>query len=147
MARDETTKKPIGSGALWLAVLALLILVAAYWLMKTGKVATSNQTAGSGKPKQEVTQLTPIKNPKPSPVSKVAFANGAFSPANLSIPTGTTVTFTSSDATKFHLVSSLPGFNSVQDVTDYAFTFSQPGEYDYHNADNPPQAGQITVNK
>jgi plastocyanin len=141
-AKEVPQEKPMGQIALWLAALAILILAGAYWVVKSDKITTSNQPQA---PKQEVTKLTPIKNPKPSPVVTVTYTDGVFAPANLTTKIDTTVLFKSSDATQFHLTSSEPGFDSGADTGQYAFTFSKAGTYSYHNADNPPQAGQITV--
>jgi len=80
----------------------------------------------------------------------IAIKNFAFSPATLTIKTGTTVTWTNQDGAP-HQISSDPGapvaFNSesLANGASYQFTFTQAGTYDYHCTIHPAMKGTIIV--
>jgi amicyanin len=80
----------------------------------------------------------------------IAIKNFAFSPATLTIKTGTTVTWTNQDGAP-HQIASDPGapvaFNSesLANGASYQFTFTQAGTYDYHCTIHPAMKGTIIV--
>jgi plastocyanin len=80
----------------------------------------------------------------------IAIKNFAFSPATLTIKTGTTVTWTNQDGAP-HQIASDPGapvaFKSESLVTgaSYQFTFTQAGIYSYHCTIHPSMKGTIIV--
>ena len=82
--------------------------------------------------------------------NQIAIKNFAFSPAALTIKTGTTVTWTNQDGAP-HQISSDPGapvaFNSesLANGASYQFTFTQAGTYDYHCTIHPAMKGTIIV--
>jgi plastocyanin len=96
-------------------------------------------------------QTTTPATPAPSGGSnEIAIKNFAFSPAILTIKTGTMVTWTNQDGAVHQIVSD-PGtpaaFNSVSlaNGVSYQFTFTQPGTYTYHCTVHPSMKGTIIV--
>jgi amicyanin len=83
------------------------------------------------------------------PPSQVQIANFSFSPATLSVPAGTTVTWTNRDDIPHTVVSTADPqlFKSkVLDTDDrFSFTFSKPGTYSYFCSIHPKMTGKIVV--
>lgn len=82
--------------------------------------------------------------------NSIAIKNFAFSPAILTIKTGTTVTWMNQDGA-VHQIASDPGtpvaFNSglLDTGKSYPFTFTQPGTYTYFCTVHPSMKGTIIV--
>ncbi len=81
-------------------------------------------------------------------VTQVRLENIAFSPANIVVDAGTTVTWTNYDSAS-HTVTSDEGdeFGSPAFGRDGTFshTFDVPGEYYYHCEPHPNMRGLVTV--
>lgn len=77
----------------------------------------------------------------------VAIKNLAFSPANLTIAKGDTVTWTNDDSVA-HTIASKDGTlnsKSLSKGDTYSYTFDKPGVYDYFCSIHPNMTGKITV--
>jgi len=82
-------------------------------------------------------------------------SSGVFSPTNLSINLGDTVSFQNDGKWPIRIVSessnaylNLEGFDSMEDVmpkNSFVFTFTQKGVFEYHNEYIPDQKGTIMV--
>ena len=71
----------------------------------------------------------------------------AFQPATLTVPPGTTVTWTNQDNAP-HTVTSVDGkfdSGSLSKGQEFSFNFTEPGVYDYHCKIHPSMRGQIEV--
>ena len=84
-----------------------------------------------------------------TPVSSnaVSMVNMSFSPANLSITAGTTVTWTNNDAMT-HTVTSDGGIFDSGNITSgktYSQVFTKAGSYPYHCTIHAGMTGTITV--
>ena len=81
--------------------------------------------------------------------SSVMIMNYAYSPATLTVPVGTTVTWTNDDQAP-HTVTSSSGpakLDSPQlaQGDTWSFTFTKPGTYAYYCAVHPDMKGTVTV--
>ena len=80
--------------------------------------------------------------------SMVKIDNFSFGPATITIPAGTTVTWTNNDDVP-HVVSSDDNkmFKSKALDTDdhFSFTFTKPGTYNYYCAIHPKMTAKIVV--
>ncbi len=80
----------------------------------------------------------------------VVIDNYAFAPTTITVPVGTTVTWTNNDS-DIHSVAADDGdpvmFKSAGLDTDdkYTFTFTKPGTYAYHCTLHPHMTGKIVV--
>ncbi len=85
----------------------------------------------------------------PAPVSayKVTIDNFTFSPAEISVPAGATVTFVNADDIPHTVAAVNKAFRSRAMDTDesYSFTFATPGIYDYFCALHPHMQGKVIV--
>jgi len=89
--------------------------------------------------------ISPLGQPQ-APVS-VSIQNFAFSPATITVPVGTTVTWTNKDSVA-HTVTSRNGtFDSgtLHQGDTFQFTFNSPGTYDYYCTIHPSMTGRVIV--
>jgi plastocyanin len=108
--------------------------------------------------------VTPTPNPVPSdapspaptsgPVTVTIMSSG-YSPNNITVKSGTTVTFVNND-TKGHWPASnphpthtdLPGFDAHKSIppgSSYSFVFTKVGTWGFHDHLFPTQGGKIIV--
>jgi len=80
-------------------------------------------------------------------VYAVKIDNFSFSPATLTVPAGTTVTWTNHDDMAHNVVSSEHKFKSKVLDTDESFstTLTEPGTYQYFCGLHPKMVGKIVV--
>ena len=87
-------------------------------------------------------------NDQPSAASaEVKIDNFSFGPQTLTIPAGTTVTWTNRDDIPHTIVSTDGVFKSKVRDTDeqFSYTFIQPGTYPYYCSVHPKMTGTIVV--
>jgi plastocyanin len=96
------------------------------------------------------TRLIPAESPgdKPAGSAAVKIDNFSFGPATITIPAGSTVTWTNNDDVP-HVVTSDDNkmFKSKALDTDdrFSFTFTKPGTYSYYCAIHPRMTAKIVV--
>lgn len=81
-------------------------------------------------------------------VTTVTYSGKSFSPAEITISAGTTISFVNSSATAVQVASDDAGFNSGKSLSkgeSYSFTFNTKGNFTYSNKLNTAQSGKITV--
>ena len=78
---------------------------------------------------------------------EVAIDNFAFGPTEVTVPAGTTVTWTNHDDIPHTVVSTDKVFKSKVLDTDekFSFTFSTPGTYPYFCSIHPKMTGKVVV--
>jgi plastocyanin len=85
---------------------------------------------------------------KPASSATVKIDNFSFGPATVTVPAGTTVTWTNNDDVP-HVVTSDDNkmFKSKALDTDdrFSFTFTKPGTYNYYCAIHPKMTAKIVV--
>lgn len=79
--------------------------------------------------------------------STVAVQDFAFTPADLTVAPGTTVTWTFEDSAVHDVVANDSSFSSPQlrDGETYQFTFTEPGSVEYICSIHPYMKGAVTV--
>jgi plastocyanin len=85
---------------------------------------------------------------KPASSATIKIDNFSFGPATITIPAGSTVTWTNNDDVP-HVVTSDDGkmFKSKALDTDdrFSFTFTKPGTYNYYCSIHPKMTAKIVV--
>lgn len=104
-------------------------------------VAGFNHAAGSWRG----TNAAPLSQSEMK--QEVKIDNFSFSPANLEIKAGTTVTWTNADDIPHTVVSNEKIFKSKVLDTDqkFSFTFDKPGTYPYFCSLHPKMTGKVVV--
>jgi plastocyanin len=87
---------------------------------------------------------------KPVATDAVAIKDFAFSPANITVKAGSTVTWTNQDSTTHTVTadtssSDAPDSGNIAPGKSYSFTFQKAGTYMYHCALHPNMVGMVTV--
>jgi len=79
--------------------------------------------------------------------TEVKIDNFSFGPGTLTVPVGTTVTWTNRDDIPHTIVSTEGVFKSKVLDTDekFSFTFSKPGSYPYFCSIHPKMTGRVVV--
>jgi plastocyanin len=86
--------------------------------------------------------------------STVAIQNFAFIPQSITVPRGTTVTWTNQDAVDHQIINDAQGsaaqgslFTSgaLAKGASYSFKFDNPGSYPYHCSIHPSMTGTVIV--
>jgi len=77
----------------------------------------------------------------------VKIDNFVFGPQTITVPAGTTVTWTNSDDIPHTAVSTDGVFKSKVMDTDekFSYTFTKPGTYSYYCSVHPKMTGQVVV--
>jgi len=85
--------------------------------------------------------------PSPPASAQVKIDNFSFGPQTLTIPVGTTVTWTNRDDIPHTIVSTDGVFKSKVRDTDetFSFTFTKAGTYTYFCSVHPKMTGKIVV--
>ena len=83
----------------------------------------------------------------PAPSVEVKIDNFSFGPATVTVPAGTTVTWTNRDDIPHTVVSDDKVFKSKVMDTDekFSFTFAKPGTYTYFCSVHPKMTGKVVV--
>ena len=115
--------------SVWIFVLAMPVIAAAGGLLtgSTSPAANAAQTQASS--------------------VEVKIDNFSFGPATVTVPVGTTVTWTNRDDIPHTVVSDDKVFKSKVLDTDekFSFTFSKPGTYPYFCSIHPKMTGKVVV--
>jgi plastocyanin len=129
-------------------------------------VWSNNQTANERdvtQTNQEATTTTPTPNATSSAneeagddsraiQNEVVYGNNGFTPSNLSVSVGSTVTFTNKSSRDMWVGSDphpqhtdYSAFDQRRGGKTYSFTFTESGTYEFHNHLSPSHTGTITV--
>jgi plastocyanin len=117
----------------------MLIAVASIGLLGLGLFSTVHGQGGTD---------APLTADQPSlPTSAVTIDNFSFSPAGITVPAGTTLTWTNHDDIPHTVVSNDQKFKSKALDTDekFSFTFTEPGTYPYFCSIHPKMVGKVIV--
>ncbi|MBI3495579.1 cupredoxin domain-containing protein [Candidatus Berkelbacteria bacterium] len=119
----------------------------------TPAATTSTSTAITAKPAS--TPTTAATSSSTQTAAKVSYTDSGFSPASITVKSGTTVTFTNTSSQSMWVASDphpihtgLAGFDeraSVEKGGTYSFTFTKVGSFGYHNHLNPSDTGTVVV--
>ena len=137
-----------------LPAVALVLLTLLASCGGTGKAATPPGTTASDKPGSAMPGMSGSgpagQQPgAPAATNAVLIRDFAFSPATLTVPVGTTVTWTNQDQDPHTVTSTGSGgplrSPTLQQGQSYRYTFNTPGHYDYLCTIHPFMTATVTV--
>ena len=110
--------------SVWIAIFAMLAIAALLTLAGSPNVMANDQ-----------------------PSKEVKIDNFIFGPQTVTVPAGTTVTWTNSDDIPHTAVSTYGVFKSKVMVTDeqFSYTFTKSGKYPYYCTIHPKMTGTVIV--
>jgi plastocyanin len=111
----------------WVAGLAMLVLIALLLLAGSGSATAADQPAAAN--------------------AEVKIDNFSFGPQTVTVPVGATVTWTNHDDIPHTVVSTDGVFKSKVRDTDekFAYTFTKAGTYPYYCTIHPKMTGKVVV--
>lgn len=131
------------------AIIIILVLAIGGWAIfgrsnKTNTPYTSNTTTQPPAPSN-----TNSSTPNASE-GKISIENMAFTPSQISVTKGSTVTWTNNDSTTHTVVDDLsnvggPASGDIAPGASYSFTFNKTGSFQYHCSIHPSMRGTIVV--
>ena len=143
---------------IWILVIIAVVLGAIYLVMRSNVPATpavnsaTPPASSTGMPQTSVsptnipqTSVSPVANAAQPSVASVTIQNFSFQPTPLTVPAGTTVTWTNMDSVNHQIKSTTFNSAPLAQGQTYSFTFSAVGTYDYSCAIHPSMHGQIIV--
>ena len=139
-----------------IVIIAIIVVVGGVFIF------SSNKTQA---PKNEVidtSKIPPLVGENPTPTQPVTpktviveYGATGFSPENVEINLGDTVSFVNKSTSNFWPASNphpahndYPEFDAKKNITPgetYSFTFAKIGTWGYHNHKNPSQKGTVIV--
>jgi plastocyanin len=133
-------------------VIVVIILIGGgiYFANKNSNTTPSNNSTGSTSMNMHsANNSTNQQSSAPTATDKVDIKNFAFSPADITVKVGTTVTWTNSDSTT-HTVTETdgqdgPNSGNLEPGKTYTFTYNTAGTFKYHCAIHPEMLGTVTV--
>ena len=119
--------------AIMSAVLVLSTLAAGQYVNAPRRTMFGNENAA--------------KTTAAAPAQTITIDNFMFSPMTMTIPAGTTVTWTNKDDIPHTVVETSQKFKSKALDTDdsFSYTFTQPGTYEYFCSMHPKMTAKIVV--
>jgi plastocyanin len=134
-------------------ILAVLIIGGVFGLTRNKNTNNNSQT--SPPPTAQNAQTNNSSSSEqtntntPASTSSVTIQNFAFSPSDITVKKGTTVTWTNQDSTP-HTVTEMdtqtgPDSGNLNPGAKYTFTFNQNGTFKYHCTLHPEMLGTVTV--
>lgn len=137
MAQDASTWKSSAWRAAVMGGALLALLMNATW-------APAAQPSSANRP-QKVAKAAATVVAAASP--QITIENFKFNPATLTVPVGTTVTWTNHDGEPHTVTSSTKLFSSkgLEQGERFSYTFSTPDTYIYYCALHPHMTGTIVV--
>jgi amicyanin len=131
-------------------IVVVVIAAAAFFIIGRDDTqnndTTSQQTPASS---QGTATPPPSNSSSPNASNKVTITNFSFSPTDITIKKGTTVTWTNNDSVQ-HTVTADSGDDGpksqpLSSGQTYSFTFSDEGTFNYHCTFHPEMHGTVTV--
>jgi len=92
---------------------------------------------------------TAADSPAPQGGTAISMSDFKFNPATLTVPVGTTITWTNQDEEPHTVAAKDGSFHSPGMDThgSYSYTFTAPGSYDYICSIHPFMTGTVVVTK
>jgi plastocyanin len=128
------------AGKIILITISILILATASCTTQPAQTQNQSPTNSASTPGSI--------NPEQSTRADVAIQGFAFSPKEITIKKGTTITWTNLDSAAHTITSNVEGgpkSTALQQGDTYQFTFENVGNYDYHCSIHPSMTGTIIV--
>lgn len=135
-------------------VIIVVILLLGWWLVQSRQSSQETQTPSVIVPQESI---APLESASPSATmskTAVTISNSGYSPKDITIKPGESVTWTNSDSA-VHTVNSAihpthqvyPPLNlgNLAPGTSKSLTFPEAGTYKYHDHLNPTLFGSVTV--
>jgi len=130
-----------------IAIVVVIILAVGGWLAFGNKNSNNNSTGNSS----QTSSNNSSKNSNQASTSgQVSIQNMLFTPSQVTIAKGGSVTWTNNDSITHTVVDDLsnvggPNSGDIAPGQSYSFTFNKTGSFQYHCSLHPSMRGTIVV--
>jgi plastocyanin len=133
-----------------IAIVVVVILAVGGWAIYDHGKSNNNSSYGNN----STTTQTNTSNPPPSSnqptEGAITIKNMMFTPSQITVAKGGTVTWTNNDTTAHKVVDDLsnvggPNSGDIAPGATYSFTFNKTGSFQYHCSIHPSMRGTIVV--
>lgn len=136
-----------------LAVVVVVIIAIAAWFLFANNNSNSNSSLNGNNNNNSSSNQTPAGNNngtanQATASGQINIKNMMFTPSQISVSKGGTVTWTNNDSIAHTVTSDTGGeLNSgdIQPGSTYSHTFNQTGSFQYHCSIHPSMRGTIVV--
>lgn len=133
----------------WIVIIVVLIVIAAAAVALTHKSGYNSQSSTYQTPPKTNSQAASNSSGQ-SASGTVDIKNMMFTPSQITIAKGGTVTWTNNDSVTHTVVDDLsnvggPNSGDIAPGQNYSFTFTKSGSFQYHCGIHPSMRGTIVV--
>jgi plastocyanin len=138
-----------------IAIIIVVVLAIGGWAIfgrgnSSNNSLYGNSTNSSTQNKQSSNNNSAPNASQSSMTGSVNIANMAFTPSQITVAKGGTVTWTNNDSTTHTVIDDLsnvggPSSGDIQPGGTYSFTFTKTGSFQYHCSIHPSMRGTIVV--
>lgn len=132
------------------AIVVVIILAVGGWLAFGNKSSDNNSTSGNNNSSQANSNNSSANSNQSSASGTVSIQNMQFTPPQVTVAKGGTVTWTNNDSITHTVVDDLtgvggPASGDIAPGQSYTFTFNKTGSFQYHCSIHPSMRGTIVV--
>lgn len=133
-----------------IVVVAILVIGGAVALTHKSNSNSSTQSTSNSAQNKSNTSSTSSNTNQTAASGSVDIKNMAFTPPQISIAKGGSVTWTNNDSVAHTVVDDLsnvggPASGNIEPGSTYSFTFAKTGSFQYHCSIHPSMRGTIVV--
>lgn len=135
-----------------IAVVAVALIAVAAIALRGNKSEDTNTATTNTETTAPVESTEPTDTSQAETGTTVTYDGKSFSPINLKVKAGTTVTWKSSSTAPMWVATDphpahteYSGFDAKKSTNEYSFKFDKTGSWSYHNHLNPSAQGTIVV--
>jgi len=133
-----------------IAVVVVIILAVGGWLVFGKNNSSNGSLYGGNNNSNQTSSNNTSANSNQSAAGEVSIQNMMFTPSQITIAKGGTVTWTNNDSTTHTVVDDLsnvggPNSGDIAPGHSYSFTFNKTGSFQYHCSIHPSMRGTIVV--
>jgi plastocyanin len=130
-------------------IIVVVVLALGGWYLVSNHNKTNPYASNSSNSNNMSNMNSSNNSQHPTATNAVTIQNYSFTPADITVKQGTTVTWTNKDSVA-HTVTETdgqtgPSSSDVNPGATYTFTFSKAGTYHYHCSIHPEMVGTVTV--
>jgi len=137
-----------------IAIVVVVVLAVGGWFIYDHHKSNTNSSYGnngtSSSTSSNTNGSTSSSNQSTASTGAITIQNMMFTPPQISIRKGGTVTWTNNDSTAHTVTDDLsnvggPASGDIQPGSTYSFTFNKTGSFQYHCSIHPSMRGTIVV--
>lgn len=133
-----------------ISVIIIVVILIAVGVLALGNKSNSGNTPANNSSSNSNNNSANSNSASQPAAGKINIANMAFSPSQITVAKGGTVTWTNNDSTTHTVTDDLsnvggPDSGDIAPGSSYSFTFNKTGSFQYHCSIHPSMRGTIVV--